>query len=137
MLLLRRRTGATTPRPCRCVSASGRRARVPSWPSAASSGRRHVGPSRLPTVGSANQRPEGLAFCAPVLGRRFHGVECLGRLVPMPAAEVLAFLEDHHPALGRKPRQVLQSAGKSAPVGAELVGKAKRTRHLVEKVLLV
>src|SRR5437764_4318751 len=101
MQSLRRRTGATTRRPCRCASASGRRARVPSWPSAptASSGRRHVRPAGFPSVGPADQSPEGLALAAPVLGRRFHGVEGLRRLVPVPAAEVLALLENNHTAL--------------------------------------
>src|SRR5437899_9040762 len=67
-------------------------------------GRRHVRPAGFPALRPADQRPEGLALSAPVLGRRFHGIERFGRLVPVAAAEVLALLEDHHPALRGTPR---------------------------------
>jgi hypothetical protein len=64
-----------------------------------------------------------------------HGIERFRRLVPAPAAELLAFLEDRHPAFRGNPRHVFQAAGKGALVGAELLGKAKRRRHLGQKIL--
>src|SRR5882672_5075309 len=103
----------------------------------AASARRQVRPARLPAVGPADEGPEGLALRPPVIGGGDHRGHRVLEPVAVTAAEVLALLEDHHPAFGRDPRQFLQAEREAVPACARQLGKSHGVRGLDEEILLV
>src|SRR4051812_643540 len=89
----------------------------------ASSRGRHIGPARLPSVRTADQRPQRFAFAAPELGGLAHDVHGLRELMRMAGAKVFALLQQHHPAGRPGPGQVLEAVSERVPVAAERGGK--------------
>ena len=55
----------------------------------------------------------------------------------MSGAEMLALLQDNHPAFGIGPGQILEAVRKGIPVATEGRRELHRLRHQPEKILLV